>query len=539
MKKCKLIISGILAVSLVLSNLISATAGGLSVTRSRRMNYNADKNDNALKASPDSLPEELIDASEKEELLKEVSLENDVVVEVNGISAGKLIFYMQRDSSTNEVSLPEPLILTVRQLSGKPIGNLSIELSPILNEDRERIRVEALGTTSLSLETPVDFSVEFVDKQIGDKGDRPSGGSDNFYLKIIAEKDSCTLAKLPIIYGADGFYTHYSAEYIKYYRGSIINGKYINIGEVNLNQPMIPSFVIEHQYIPMAGTEQAAIKEIRLNPDGFFTFDDGSTVMPVDLKEEGWIRIPIKMKSDSFLSLKREAVSNGQPINNYTQMTDLLIVYDDGYDGTDGYIAGGIMNPLPLVYHTAFKTSSSHSSGGSSSGGSGGSGGGSGSSGGSVSSGNSDSATGPGSSGTVVGPVQTARTTNAAQNDVGWKEINGLWYYINAENKPVTDWLYGADGKWYYLGQDGIRKTGWVLVDGKWYFLNIADGSMTTGIIMLNQQWYLFNPDGSMATGWAKDPAGNWHYFSENGIMLVDGMTPDGYVIGLDGIWRP
>ena len=108
---------------------------------------------------------------------------------------------------------------------------------------------------------------------------------------------------------------------------------------------------------------------------------------------------------------------------------------------------------------------------------------------------------------------------------------------MNAENQPVTDWLQWTDGKWYYLGQDGIMRTGWTLVDGKWYLLN-PDGSMATGLILVNQEWHLLQEDGSMATGWAQDSSGNWRYFLDNGVMAVNYTTPDGKFVDADGVLK-
>ena len=563
MKKIKSTIAAILIMALSVSTATPALAKTVSALEKRSVSSTRAMGRTPLyKASPDSFFETdlSVDINTEKEI-DELSIqrdaeENQVVFEVSGTTTERISFYMKRNSTTNQITLPDPITVTIRQISGSPVGEIDVSVSPELNQDRTRIRISKEKYAFLSQDTPVSFHVSFVDENIGDKNDKPSGASNQFYIEITA--NSGFSKKLFVMYGADGYYTHYSSEYINFYKGTVINNKYVNIGEVNLNQAEAPSFTIEHYYKPLPGTEDAAIEEIQLNPSGRFTFADGSYTMDNIDKKEGWIAIPLRMKPDSFQTLKKEAVAKGQSIQIYSVLSDLVIVYDDGYSGQLGYMAGGVEKPLPLVYHITYSkefpylpdgsgSSGSHGSSGGSGGGhgsSGGSGGGSGSSGGSSgggagNSGSSSSATGPGSSATVVGPVQTARTTYAAQNDVGWKEINGFWYYINAENVPVTDWLYGIDGKWYYLGQDGIRKTGWALVDGKWYFLNLTDGSMTTGFLLLNQQWYLFNPDGSMATGWAKDPAGNWRYLSENGIMLIGATTPDGYMIGSDGIWRP
>lgn len=49
-------------------------------------------------------------------------------------------------------------------------------------------------------------------------------------------------------------------------------------------------------------------------------------------------------------------------------------------------------------------------------------------------------------------------------------------------------------------------------------------------------QWKYQNDDGSFATGWIND-GGKSFYLDENGIMLANTITPDGYRVGADGAW--
>jgi len=57
-----------------------------------------------------------------------------------------------------------------------------------------------------------------------------------------------------------------------------------------------------------------------------------------------------------------------------------------------------------------------------------------------------------------------------------WKQDNIGWWYTQG-----SSWAVGwklIEGKWYYLGQDGYMKTGWLQdINGKWYYLK-SDGSM-------------------------------------------------------------
>lgn len=85
------------------------------------------------------------------------------------------------------------------------------------------------------------------------------------------------------------------------------------------------------------------------------------------------------------------------------------------------------------------------------------------------------------------------------QNQKGWKEISGSWYYFD----PLT----------------GKMQDGWILADGKWYFLKTD----TTN-------W------GKMAQGWTWVD-GYCYFLKDNGTMATEEKTPDGYSISANGQW--
>ena len=85
------------------------------------------------------------------------------------------------------------------------------------------------------------------------------------------------------------------------------------------------------------------------------------------------------------------------------------------------------------------------------------------------------------------------------QNQKGWKEISGSWYYFD----PLT----------------GKMQDGWILADGKWYFLKTDTAN-----------W------GKMAQGWTW--VDDYCYFlKDNGTMATEEKTPDGYSISANGQW--
>ncbi len=156
----------------------------------------------------------------------------------------------------------------------------------------------------------------------------------------------------------------------------------------------------------------------------------------------------------------------------------------------------------------------------------------------------------------------------------GWAEVDGEWYYLNADGYMATGWVkdgntwyylrnngtmvsngwYAVDGVWYYFGSTGAMKLGWVLdnsrwyymtssgamaktcwkqIDGKWYYFT-GSGAMATGWVAVNNNWYYLDESGAMVTGW-KLIKGSWYYLvPANGAMAKD-TTVDGYKLGSDG----
>ena len=115
--------------------------------------------------------------------------------------------------------------------------------------------------------------------------------------------------------------------------------------------------------------------------------------------------------------------------------------------------------------------------------------------------------------------------------ETGWASIGGKWYYLNADGSMETGWA-SIGGHWYYLNADGTMETGWASIGGKWYYLN-ADGTMETGWASIGGYWYYLNADGSMATGW-KSVGGNWYYLNADGTM-ASSQWIDGYYVDASG----
>ena len=61
-----------------------------------------------------------------------------------------------------------------------------------------------------------------------------------------------------------------------------------------------------------------------------------------------------------------------------------------------------------------------------------------------------------------------------------WKYVNDQWKYQRGTNKfAYNEWIKD-NGKYYYIGNDGIMKTGWQQVNNQWYYMD-QTGVMQTG----------------------------------------------------------
>lgn len=156
---------------------------------------------------------------------------------------------------------------------------------------------------------------------------------------------------------------------------------------------------------------------------------------------------------------------------------------------------------------------------------------------------------------------------------VGWKCIDGLWYYFDSNGYMKSQSWVESSGKWYYVGPSGSmltnttvdgyklgadgawindssssKKAGWNQDGTGWWYLN-EDGSYATywksfktnemeydynGEYVSVDIRYYFGADGYMKTGW-QNISGNWYYFKSSGEMARD-ENVGGYILGKDGV---
>ena len=112
------------------------------------------------------------------------------------------------------------------------------------------------------------------------------------------------------------------------------------------------------------------------------------------------------------------------------------------------------------------------------------------------------------------------------QEEAGWK------YYAN--NKAVTGWKQ-IEGKWYFFNAEGVSQKWWVQDNGTWYYLN-GSGEMQTGWLQDNGTWYYLEASGALKVSQWFEVDGKWYYVDATGALAVN-TTVDGYTVNANGEW--
>lgn len=76
-------------------------------------------------------------------------------------------------------------------------------------------------------------------------------------------------------------------------------------------------------------------------------------------------------------------------------------------------------------------------------------------------------------------------------------------------------WKQDETGWWFRFSDDSYAYNCWQMIDGK---------------------WYCFDGNGYLRYGWIAS-GGKWYYCGEDGAMVINAQTPDGYYVGGDGAW--
>ena len=112
------------------------------------------------------------------------------------------------------------------------------------------------------------------------------------------------------------------------------------------------------------------------------------------------------------------------------------------------------------------------------------------------------------------------------QEEDGWK------YY--ASNKAVSGWKQ-VDGKWYFFNAEGVMQKWWVKDGNTWYYLN-GNGEMQTGWLQDGGKWYYLEASGAMKASQWFTVGGKWYYVDGSGALAVN-TTVGGYTVNGNGEW--
>ena len=136
----------------------------------------------------------------------------------------------------------------------------------------------------------------------------------------------------------------------------------------------------------------------------------------------------------------------------------------------------------------------------------------------------------------------------------GWYKDGDYWRYIQKNGYYMANsWYQDTDGKYYYFNMGAVMAVNTTTPDGYYVDENgVWDGNASTatanqknlgpgvdkGWEPIDKGWKFKQEDGTYLTNaWRQDSNGKWYYLNEDGWMLKDTNTPDGYHVGADGVY--
>lgn len=127
--------------------------------------------------------------------------------------------------------------------------------------------------------------------------------------------------------------------------------------------------------------------------------------------------------------------------------------------------------------------------------------------------------------------VEKTDTYNVARTE--WVQGENGWHYFD-NNKQATGWKQ-IDGKWYFFNAEGVMQKWWVKDGNTWYYLN-GSGAMETGWLQDGGKWYFLEASGAMKASQWFEVAGKWYYVDGSGALAVN-TTVGGYTVNGNGEW--
>lgn len=128
--------------------------------------------------------------------------------------------------------------------------------------------------------------------------------------------------------------------------------------------------------------------------------------------------------------------------------------------------------------------------------------------------------------------------TEGSSWSVGWKEIDGKWYYFRqdgymAHDIAIDGYELGSDGAWIQAASNNLSNSKNVTTnEDKTFDINEFKNTLKTDGYPVEVRDTLYKENG-VSKGW-KLFGGNYYYFSFEGALAKDEIV-DGYYLGSDG----
>lgn len=121
----------------------------------------------------------------------------------------------------------------------------------------------------------------------------------------------------------------------------------------------------------------------------------------------------------------------------------------------------------------------------------------------------------------------------------GWQtEADGSQKYLKPDGTYVTGGWLTLDEDHYYMDENGVMLRDTITPDGYYVTAEGKRVSYLPGWYQDGDKWRYIQKNGYyLANTWYEDTDGKWYYFNLAAVMAVNTDTPDGYHVDENGVW--
>jgi len=121
-------------------------------------------------------------------------------------------------------------------------------------------------------------------------------------------------------------------------------------------------------------------------------------------------------------------------------------------------------------------------------------------------------------------------------SDLFCKDEYGVRY--QKDGVYVADSLIETDGEIYYFDESGYMVFEYLKTIGEYTYYFDTLGEAKQGWLIYEGEYYYFDEEFHMVKGdWVRTPKDEWYYMTDDGSMLRNAYTPDGYYVNENGQW--